>query len=660
MGRILKKRSVMILLALMLIMGLAPMTASAEPGTENKATSVTVSDVTLNDGDRATTDKDGTVRKQEPGEENYNVMFSDGILYLRNATIVASSGNHGINANGDITIDISGINSVTGGSNSQGAEEASDGIFAKGDIIITSTSDSNGGSLTAAGGAATYSGGIYSSGGDVTINGDVEKITAEGEKAASGSVGIGAEAGNVIINGGTVEATGDEATTNGASNGIWAAGDEAGEIYINGGSVTANGGKAVNGDGICAENHIRINTTGNVKANGGEGKHSNGICSGSGDISINANIEAKAGKANTDSSGTESQTVRKGGHIVGTDNNSSVGISAEGGAVSVNGGTVVANGSEALDNNGVSDGIRAAEGITIKDGVVSAAGDKAKYSGGIFSEAGDVIIEGGKVSSSGGHASGENSGSVGIGSDTGSVNISGGSVETEGCCADGTDSVSDGIRAYEDIIISGGSVFAESQRYTVEADPSGYSGGIFSEAGDVIISGDSTDVTALGGEGSDGSVGISAMNGNAIIKGGVVLAFGAESKGETYGINASDVIASPAQGKMIAAETGSDIEIDSTGTISVIGAAAIEGSPFKTETSMGKSFGPVFHSYTADVTDVTPGTDDPAGKDDTTKGKAGTPGTGDDFNAAPMIALMALAAAAGGIVVYGTRKKHRA
>ena len=58
----------------------------------------------------------------------------------------------------------------------------------------------------------------------------------------------------------------------------------------------------------------------------------------------NANIEAKAGKANTDSSGTESQTVRKGGHIVGTDNNSSVGISAEGGAVSVNGGTVVANG----------------------------------------------------------------------------------------------------------------------------------------------------------------------------------------------------------------------------------------------------------------------------------------------------------------------------
>ena len=126
----------MILLALMLIMGLAPMTASAEPGTENKATSVTVSNVTLNDGDCATTDEDGTVRKRETGEEKYNVMFSDGILYLRNATIVASSGNHGINANGDITIDISGINSVTGGSNSQGAEEASDGIFAKGDIDV--------------------------------------------------------------------------------------------------------------------------------------------------------------------------------------------------------------------------------------------------------------------------------------------------------------------------------------------------------------------------------------------------------------------------------------------------------------------------------------------------------------------------------------------
>ena len=59
----------------------------------------------------------------------------------------------------------------------------------------------------------------------MTINGDVEKIIAKGEKAASGSVGIGAEAGNVIINGGTVEATGNEATTNGASNGIWAAGE---------------------------------------------------------------------------------------------------------------------------------------------------------------------------------------------------------------------------------------------------------------------------------------------------------------------------------------------------------------------------------------------------------------------------------------------------
>ncbi|HIU26576.1 MAG TPA: hypothetical protein IAC50_08810 [Candidatus Copromorpha excrementigallinarum] len=42
MGRILKKRSVMILLALMLIMGLAPMTASAAP-----AERVTVGGVTM-------------------------------------------------------------------------------------------------------------------------------------------------------------------------------------------------------------------------------------------------------------------------------------------------------------------------------------------------------------------------------------------------------------------------------------------------------------------------------------------------------------------------------------------------------------------------------------------------------------------------------------
>ena len=47
MGRILKKRSVMILLALMLIMGLAPMTASAAP-----AESVTVGGVTMDSGNQ--------------------------------------------------------------------------------------------------------------------------------------------------------------------------------------------------------------------------------------------------------------------------------------------------------------------------------------------------------------------------------------------------------------------------------------------------------------------------------------------------------------------------------------------------------------------------------------------------------------------------------
>lgn len=311
----------------------------------------------------------------------------------------------------------------------------------------------------------------------------------------------------------------------------------------------------------------------------------------------------------------------------------------------------------ALNNNGVSDGIRAAGSVTVNSGDVSAAGGKALYSGGIFSEDGDVTIKGGEVEAFGAHASGENSGSVGIGSDNGSVNISGGNVAAEGCCADGTGSVSDGIRANKSVTISGGSVFAESQRDTAESGTSDYSGGIFSETGDVTISGGSTKVTALGGEGSIGSVGISAMKGSAIIKGGVVLASGAESaNGEVYGINAGNITASPAQGKMIIAETGSGYNIDSSGQISILGRTAVQGSPFKGEASIGTSFTPLFYSYAADISDVTPGTDDPAGKDDPAAGKDGTPGTGDDFNAAPIIALMALAAAAAaGAALYGRK-----
>lgn len=301
MERILKKRFLMILMSLMLVAGFVPMTASAAE-TGKPAEKVMIGDVELLDGYYATVGEDGKLNITEASVENYVAMFSDGTLYLRNLTNEAPNEYHGISAEGDITIDIAGTNSVTGGADIQPPDTGAYGIYATGDITITST-NSGGGSLTATGGGGSNSAGVYSSGGDVTIKGDVGKVTAKGEAAATSSVGIGTESGNVIIYGGTVNAQGGSVTGEaGESDGICASdggsgNTEVGNVYINGGDVDVFGGNATgdNGhsDGICAENDISIQTTGEVSAYGGTAAgHSSGICSNNGSITINANVTA--------------------------------------------------------------------------------------------------------------------------------------------------------------------------------------------------------------------------------------------------------------------------------------------------------------------------------------------------------------------------------
>ena len=361
MERILKKRFLMILMSLMLVAGFVPMTASAEPG--EKAESVTVGDVELNAQSKfATIDDDGILTITGASEENYDAMFSNGTLYLRNLTNEAPNEFHGISADGDITIDISGDNSVTGGGDPQPLVAENYGIYATGDITITST-NSGGGSLTATGGGGSNSGGIYSSGGDVTIEGNVGEITAIGEAAASSSVGIGTESGNVIIYGGTVNAQGGSVTGEaGESDGICASdggsgNTEVGNVYINGGDVDAFGGNATgdNGhsDGICAENDISIRTTGEVSATGGTAAgHSNGICSNNGSITINANVIANGGKSEAGSIAT------------------SIAINVnEENDIIIEGGKVYAIGEEARD---ISAGINA-RSVMIKGGALFAA-----------------------------------------------------------------------------------------------------------------------------------------------------------------------------------------------------------------------------------------------------------------------------------------------
>ncbi len=595
MERILKKRFLMILMSLMLVAGFVPMTASAAP--VEKAKSVTVGDVELDaDNVDAITDKDGNV-ELGGGEEDYNVMFSDGTLYLRNATIVAPEEKHGISAEGYITIDISGDNSVTGGGDIKPLYAENYGIYATGNITITSTNN-GGGDLTATGGAGSNSGGIYSFGGDVTIEGYVGEINAAGVEAASSSLGIGTESGNVIINGGNVKATGGEVTgETGESDGICASDGDSGEnavgnVYINGGNIEAAGGDAKNtgghSDGICADNDISIKSTGELIAYGGDADlHSNGICSDSGSITINANVKAS------------------GGTVYG-DNGHSDGICAAGetaGDIIIDGGNVDAFGGTA-NNKGHSDGICANNHIRITTtGEITAyGGDADLHSNGICSDSGSIMIDA-NVTATGGDS--------------------------------GAESIAINVNGENDITIEGGKVYA------IGKAASHISAGI--NAGSVMI--------------QDGDLFAASK----------IIETARSAAATEKGIN-GNVVVQPAVDKMIAVETGSDFESGggSEPNITIYNKTALDGSPFTAESMIGNIEAKVVNIYTGDAPDVMPETDESASGDKTGNNvsdskNGGTPETGDDFNAVPMVTLMGLAAAvAAGTVAYGVRRKNGA
>lgn len=85
----------------------------------------------------------------------------------------------------------------------------------------------------------------------------------------------------------------------------------------------------------------------------------------------------------------------------------------------------------------------------------------------------------------------------------------------------------DGVYALGDININGGSVTATGASYTVDGVEPQYSGGIFSESGDVTVIGKDTVVNASGGCARDGITAVAAKAGDIVIKGGSVRADGA-------------------------------------------------------------------------------------------------------------------------------------
>lgn len=662
MERISGRRIIVALLSLMMIMALTPMTVSAA-----SATSVTVGGVELAEGESATTDDGGAVTKNSEGAADYNVKFEGGKLYLKDANIVAATG-HGISVEGDIEIVLEGEKSTVTGADNTDQDGTSDGIFATGDITITGSAN-----LDATGGAANYSGGIFSSEGNITIMEIAydKKVEATGGEGVMGSVGIGAEAGTVTIKDGTVFATGN--------------------------SVTGGDGSVA--DGIRAYRDIEI-TDSYVKAYSGVSlfennlpEYAGGIFSETGDITITGkqtNVQAFSGCG------------EKG----------IMGIGADKGNVIIEDATVEARAEDdeyntafaASDSDigSVADGIRAQDDINISGSAkVYAFGGEANYSAGIFSENGNIIIDdnvtvGALGGRAGNRADLDAAGSAGISAEGGSITINGGEIEAGvGLTEDG---IANGIRAHGNININGGKTYAVGALSINDGIYPEYSGGIFSETGNVTIDGENTVINAESGYSELGSTAIGAESGNIVIKDGDIHADGSyepfakdglanglsavkgdDGTGGDIIISGGDVAAAGAtdsifhEGELIASPDNNKISMSVLGDMLMSDefphepdwdkmaakASEIKGSPFTAETTVERDLTEDMQYFSSKVEteNPAPGTDDPADKPDGGSKNDGSAKTGDDMDLtifAGMLVLSLAGAVTAG--VYGRRR----
>ena len=257
-----KKRFLAALLALTMVLALLPSTAFAA-----NASSVYVNGVELSVANPYCKNGD-TIASSNP--TGYNAFFDTSTtptptLRLNNCVAnTRSNYSATIYAHGDLTIDLTGDNQVTG----PNASAHSYGVHVEGTLTVEGTgslevtgdtatvgdscgvfADGNlevsGGTLTATGGQSTGGGGSYG----VLTYGNLEvssgTLTATGGKAmgSGNSYGVWAEAGNIAVSSGTLTATGGEATGySGYSYGVFA---NNGNIIVSGGTLTATGGSVM-------------------------------------------------------------------------------------------------------------------------------------------------------------------------------------------------------------------------------------------------------------------------------------------------------------------------------------------------------------------------------------------------------------------------------
>ena len=264
-------------LSALLIAAFLPLSVLADEYDLNEG-SVTVSTTKGADGStqqdvshKGTTKPDSNPIITSKGQKTDNTITIDAgagttaNVTIKDATISASSGNAAVKTEGEgnVNLNVEGINTVSSGDKHAGVEKANDGN-------LTIGSESGEGELTANGGhgGAGIGGGYEGSGSDITITGG--EITANGGGEAAG---IG---GGVLGSGSDITITGGEVTANGG----WCGAGIGGGPRGNGSDITISGGKVIANGGLCGAgigggykgsgSDVTISKDSRVEATGGD------------------------------------------------------------------------------------------------------------------------------------------------------------------------------------------------------------------------------------------------------------------------------------------------------------------------------------------------------------------------------------------------------
>ena len=351
-------------------------------------------------------------------KENVKISVEDGAkVTLKNVTINGVDDKNykwaGITCEGDADLIIEGVNTVSefyhdypgiyiapektltidGNGTLNASSEYHAGIgggyrLSCGNIVI------NGGTINAAGSSAGIGGGYNDDResvitcGDITINGG--NVTAAAIGGSSGS-GIGSGhsiGGNITITGGTVIATSDRYSPGIGCSVSMDGESSCGDIIISGGNVTATGGESASGIGT--GNNAKC---GNITISGGNVTATGGVNGpgiGAGYSGECGDITISGGTVYAESTDVPEQSDCAAG--IGT------GLSGKCGAILISGGTVTAVGVDYGSAIGSEFGNKY-DSVTIKAGVTSVTVQKGKdatyYFGKPFEESSNVTIEDG-------------------------------------------------------------------------------------------------------------------------------------------------------------------------------------------------------------------------------------------------------------------------